>query len=38
MAYYNKQSKPQQLQVGDLVLKKMFENMAVPRLGKLQAN
>ena len=38
MAYYNKRSKLRQLQVVDLVLRKMFENMADLELGKWQAN
>ena len=37
IAYYNKRSKPRQLQIGDLVLRKMFENMPYPRPSKLQA-
>ena len=38
IAYYNKRSKPRQLQIGDLVLRKMFENMPYPRHSKLQPN
>ncbi|KAL6334175.1 hypothetical protein AAG906_006754 [Vitis piasezkii] len=38
MVYYNKWAKPQQLQVGDLVLRKMFENVVDHGLGKLQSN
>ena len=38
MTYYNKRAKPWQLQVRDLVLRKMFENMTDLGLGKLQAD
>ena len=38
MVYYNKWAKPQQLQVRDLVLRKMFENVVDHGPGKLQAN
>ena len=35
---YNKQVKPRVFQLGDLVLRKVFENIANPTTGKFQPN
>ena len=35
---YNKRMKPQVFQLGDMVLRKVFENTVDPVVGKLQAN